>query len=97
VLGKAERWDGPEEEPVPEPAKIDMSILAGKRVNKVGNVVDSRGEIYGRLVEGDPKVRPDSDRTLMLDANLSPRNLLVRCATRTGKSYADTNHPNCSG
>jgi hypothetical protein len=55
VLGKAERWDGPEEEAVPEPEKIDMSALAGKRVNKVGNVVDSHGEIYGRLVEGDPK------------------------------------------
>lgn len=55
VLGKAERWDGPEEEPVPEPEKVDMSALAGKRVNKVGNVVDSHGEIYGRLVEGDPK------------------------------------------
>jgi hypothetical protein len=55
VLGKAERWDGPEEEVIPEAPKIDMSILAGKRVNKVGNVVDSHGAIYGRLVEGDPK------------------------------------------
>ncbi|KAH6669460.1 hypothetical protein B0J14DRAFT_517734 [Halenospora varia] len=52
VLGKAERWEAPEE---PEAEKIDMSALAGKRVNKMGNVVDSHGEIYGRLVEGDPK------------------------------------------
>jgi len=32
-----------------------MSALAGKRVNKLGNVVDSSGQIWGRLVEGDPK------------------------------------------
>ena len=52
VLGKAERWEAPEEEPEPE---VDMSILAGKRVNKAGNVVDKSGDIYGRIVEGDPK------------------------------------------
>ena len=34
---------------------VDNSALAGKRVNKSGNVVDSNGQIYGRLVEGDPK------------------------------------------
>ncbi len=54
TLGKAERWE-PEEEVVPEPEKVDNSALAGKRVNKVGNVVDGQGVIYGRLVEGDPK------------------------------------------
>lgn len=54
VLGKAERWEE-EEEPEPEPEKIDLSPLAGKRVNKVGNIVDPNGIIYGRLVEGDPK------------------------------------------
>jgi hypothetical protein len=53
VLGHAERWD-PEPEAIPEPeAPIDRSILAGKRVNKAGNVVDSAGVIYGRIVEGD--------------------------------------------
>jgi len=51
-LGKCERYEEPDE---PEPEKIDMSILAGKRVNKTGNVVDSHGEIYGRVIEGDPK------------------------------------------
>ncbi|KAG9236848.1 hypothetical protein BJ875DRAFT_455344 [Amylocarpus encephaloides] len=50
VLGKAERYEEPEE---PEAVKIDQSALAGKRVNKAGNVVDSQGEIYGKLVEGD--------------------------------------------
>lgn len=51
-MGKCERYEEPDE---PEAEKIDMSILAGKRVNKVGNVVDSHGDIYGRVVEGDPK------------------------------------------
>ncbi|PFH55727.1 hypothetical protein XA68_17725 [Ophiocordyceps unilateralis] len=53
IVGKAEAWDEPEpppeEEPEPPP---DRSILAGKRVNKMGNVVDSAGVIYGRVVEG---------------------------------------------
>ncbi|KAI1341058.1 hypothetical protein F5Y15DRAFT_414180 [Xylariaceae sp. FL0016] len=48
-LGRAERWE-PEEEP--EPEEIDMSILAGKRINKAGNAVDKHGDIYGRVVEG---------------------------------------------
>ncbi|KAI0908831.1 hypothetical protein F4823DRAFT_563409 [Ustulina deusta] len=46
TLGRAERW---EREPEPE---IDMSSLAGKRINKAGNAVDSHGDIYGRVVEG---------------------------------------------
>lgn len=54
ALGKAERWE--EEEPEPEPEEVvDNSALAGKRVNKIGNVVDTNGTIFGRLVEGDPK------------------------------------------
>ena len=55
VIGKAERW---EPEPEPEPEKepeVDKSILAGKRVNKLGNVVDGNGTIFGRVVEGDVK------------------------------------------
>lgn len=53
VIGKAERLEA-EPEPEPEP-EADRSILAGKRVNKAGNVVDGSGVIYGRVVEGDPK------------------------------------------
>lgn len=49
TIGKAERWEEPEAEPAPE---IDYSILAGKRVNKAGNVVGSNGELYGRVIEG---------------------------------------------
>ncbi|KAH7153488.1 hypothetical protein EDB81DRAFT_648710, partial [Dactylonectria macrodidyma] len=49
VIGKAEAWDEPETEAVPE---VDMSILAGKRVNKAGNVVGSNGELFGRVIEG---------------------------------------------
>ncbi len=52
VQGLAERWE-PEAEP--EPEVVDLSILAGKRVNKGLNVVDNSGAIYGRVVEGDPK------------------------------------------
>jgi len=55
VIGKAERWEPePEAEPESE-AEVDRSILAGKRVNKAGNVVDGSGVIFGRIVEGDPK------------------------------------------
>ncbi|KAI1429693.1 hypothetical protein F5Y12DRAFT_331171 [Xylaria sp. FL1777] len=49
VLGHAERWEPEAEEPEPE---IDMSSLAGKRINKAGNAVDSHGDIYGRVIEG---------------------------------------------
>ncbi|KAI0856962.1 hypothetical protein F4860DRAFT_506398 [Xylaria cubensis] len=49
TLGRAERWEAEPEEPEPE---IDMSALAGKRINKAGNAVDSRGDIYGRVIEG---------------------------------------------
>ncbi|KAI1171127.1 hypothetical protein F4777DRAFT_71744 [Nemania sp. FL0916] len=49
TLGRAERWEA---EPEPEEPEIDMSSLAGKRINKAGNAVDSRGDIYGRVVEG---------------------------------------------
>lgn len=52
VVGKAEAWDEPEAEVEPEPEKIDRSALAGKRVNKAGNVVSKDGTIYGKLVEG---------------------------------------------
>ncbi|CAJ2505767.1 Uu.00g131610.m01.CDS01 [Anthostomella pinea] len=48
-LGRAQRWEAPEEEPEPE---IDMSALAGKRINKAGNAVDKHGDIYGRVIEG---------------------------------------------
>jgi len=52
VVGKAEAWNEPEAEPE---AAVDMSSLAGKRVNKAGNVVDGSGAIYGRVVEGNVK------------------------------------------
>ncbi|KAK8054578.1 hypothetical protein PG994_009645 [Apiospora phragmitis] len=51
-LGRAERWEEPEAEPEPE---VDYSALAGKRINKAGNAVDSHGDIYGRVIEGDLK------------------------------------------
>ncbi|UKZ66106.1 uncharacterized protein TrAtP1_007288 [Trichoderma atroviride] len=52
VIGKAEAWDEPEAEPE---AEVDMSSLAGKRVNKAGNIVDGSGTIYGRVIEGNVK------------------------------------------
>ncbi|KAH9999700.1 hypothetical protein F4779DRAFT_605233 [Xylariaceae sp. FL0662B] len=51
-LGHAERWEPEEVEPEPE---IDMSSLAGKRINKAGYAVDKHGDIYGRVIEGDIK------------------------------------------
>lgn len=55
VIGKAERWE-PEPEPEKEPEpETDYSSLSGKRVNKAGNIVDSSGAVYGRVVEGDVK------------------------------------------
>ncbi|KAF5713727.1 hypothetical protein FMUND_7796 [Fusarium mundagurra] len=50
VVGKAKRWEAPEPE---EEKPVDKSALAGKRVNKAGNLVSESGEIYGRVVEGD--------------------------------------------
>ncbi|CRK37540.1 hypothetical protein BN1708_007407 [Verticillium longisporum] len=50
VLGRAERWEPEEEEPAPE---VDNSLLAEKRVNKAGLVVDSHRTAFGRVVEGD--------------------------------------------
>ncbi|KAF5676637.1 hypothetical protein FHETE_2133 [Fusarium heterosporum] len=49
-IGKAKRWEAPEEE---AEKPIDNSALAGKRVNKAGNLVSESGEIYGRVIEGD--------------------------------------------
>ncbi|EEU44052.1 uncharacterized protein NECHADRAFT_74068 [Fusarium vanettenii 77-13-4] len=49
VVGKAKVWEEPEPE---AEAEVDKSALAGKRVNKAGNVVSRDGEIYGRVVEG---------------------------------------------
>ncbi|KAH7270822.1 uncharacterized protein BKA55DRAFT_533405 [Fusarium redolens] len=50
TVGKAKRWEAPEAE---EEKPVDKSALAGKRVNKAGNLVSESGEIYGRVVEGD--------------------------------------------
>ncbi|KFA51416.1 hypothetical protein S40293_03201 [Stachybotrys chartarum IBT 40293] len=52
VVGKAEAWDEPEPVPEEPEAVVDRSALAGKRVNKAGNVVDGNGVIYGRIIEG---------------------------------------------
>jgi hypothetical protein len=55
VIGRAERYEEPEEqEPEPE-QPADLSILDGKTVNKQGNVVDSDGTPIGRLIEGNAK------------------------------------------
>ncbi|KAG5805170.1 hypothetical protein H9Q74_010448 [Fusarium xylarioides] len=50
TVGKAKRWEAPEAE---EEKPVDNSALAGKRINKAGNLVSESGEIYGRVVEGD--------------------------------------------
>ncbi|KAL5585732.1 hypothetical protein FOVSG1_013424 [Fusarium oxysporum f. sp. vasinfectum] len=50
TVGKAKRWEAPEAE---KEKPVDKSALAGKRVNKAGNLVSESGEIYGRVIEGD--------------------------------------------
>ena len=55
VVGHVERYE--EEEPVPEPEAEpqDLSILAGRTVNKQGNVIGPDGVPIGRLVKGNAK------------------------------------------
>ncbi|OCL03561.1 hypothetical protein AOQ84DRAFT_227241 [Glonium stellatum] len=57
VVGHAERWEEPEAEPEPEPEvePEDLSILAGRVVNKQGNVIGDEGVPIARLVEGNAK------------------------------------------
>jgi hypothetical protein len=55
VVGHAERYEEPEEEAQEEEAPADLSALAGRTVNKQGNVIGDDGVPIGRLVEGNPK------------------------------------------
>ena len=47
VKGHAEPWEAEEEQ------AVDLSALAGCRINKHGNAVDFNGQIIGRVVDGD--------------------------------------------
>jgi len=55
VIGHAERYEEPEPEAEPEAEPEDISSLAGKTVNKQGNVIGDEGVPIGRLVEGNAK------------------------------------------
>ena len=55
VVGHAERYEEPEEEPEPEAEKPDLSVLKGLAVNKQGNVIGPDGVPIARLVEGNAK------------------------------------------
>lgn len=57
--GKEPQEEGKESEGEGVP---DLSILEGKKVNKVGNIVDATGTMIGRLVEGD--LKKVADRTV---------------------------------
>ncbi|KAH7016342.1 uncharacterized protein B0I36DRAFT_355148 [Microdochium trichocladiopsis] len=46
VLGKAERWEKPEE-------PKDVNPMSGRKVNREGNVVDENGDVIGKLTSGD--------------------------------------------
>ncbi|KAI0019201.1 hypothetical protein F4780DRAFT_771389 [Xylariomycetidae sp. FL0641] len=50
VIGKAERAEAEEEEF--EEDAIDYSCLRDKKVNKMGNVVDDKGQVWGHVVQG---------------------------------------------
>ncbi|EER39069.1 conserved hypothetical protein [Histoplasma capsulatum H143] len=51
VKGHVEPYGALEEEAVGE----DLSLLAGKAINKAGKIVDESGVAIGRVVSGDPK------------------------------------------
>ncbi|KAK8181819.1 uncharacterized protein BKA78DRAFT_357127 [Phyllosticta capitalensis] len=55
VIGHAERWHEEEPEAEPEEEPVDLSFLAGKTVNKSGNVIGEEGTPIARLVEGNVK------------------------------------------
>ncbi|KAF1946360.1 hypothetical protein EJ02DRAFT_462692 [Clathrospora elynae] len=55
VVGHAERYEEPEEEAAAEEEPEDLSILAGRTVNKQGNVIGDEAVPIARLVEGNPK------------------------------------------
>ncbi|KAF2146816.1 uncharacterized protein K452DRAFT_219148 [Aplosporella prunicola CBS 121167] len=55
VVGHAERWEEEEPEPEPEEEPLDLSMLAGKTLNKQGNVIGDEGVPVARLVEGNAK------------------------------------------
>ncbi|KAJ1328082.1 DUF3659 domain-containing protein [Microdochium nivale] len=48
---RAEAEDPVEPEAEPE-AQIDYSVLRDKKINKAGNVVDDKGAVWGRVVQG---------------------------------------------
>lgn len=52
VVGRAERYEPPEEE---QQAPPDLSALEGTTINKRGYAVDHSGRVIGQLVEGDAK------------------------------------------
>lgn len=51
VVGHAERQEA-EEPAEPEEVQTDYSMLRDKKVNKLGNVVDDKGQIWGHVVQG---------------------------------------------
>ncbi|THW71537.1 hypothetical protein D6D25_00023 [Aureobasidium pullulans] len=55
VVGHAERYEDPEQEPEPEEEAVDLSSLAGKTLNKAGFVIGDEGVPVARLVEGKAK------------------------------------------
>ncbi|KAJ5166576.1 uncharacterized protein N7482_005357 [Penicillium canariense] len=57
VKGHAEPYTPPQEEEQEEEEEEeeDISILEGKTVNKLGNVVDDNGSVWGRITSGNPK------------------------------------------
>lgn len=55
VIGHAERYEQPEEEPAPEAEKPDFSSVAGLKPTKTGNVIGPDGVPIARVVEGNLK------------------------------------------
>lgn len=54
IKGRAEPYN-PSEDEEEEEEEEDLSILEGMKLNKLGNVVDQNGSVWGRLVSGNAK------------------------------------------
>ncbi|KAL5335507.1 hypothetical protein BJX70DRAFT_410397 [Aspergillus crustosus] len=55
VIGRAEPYEEPEKEEETEEEQEDLSMLEGKTVNKLGNILDDNGALIGRITDGNLK------------------------------------------
>ncbi|KAJ5722274.1 hypothetical protein N7488_000309 [Penicillium malachiteum] len=54
-ITQLEEEEEEEEQEEEEEEEKDISVLGGMKVNKLGNIVDENGSVWGRLISGNPK------------------------------------------